>query len=281
LCDHYAQKDKRIKIIHNKINQGSSLARKTGLDASSGIYIQFVDSDDWIEKDMLECLYSAAVSGNHDVLWLDFYGFDDNYCGQIINADNKTEILKRIFDYENCAAAVIWAKFIKKTILVNIQFPVAMQWEDLVLSTQLIALSKNMTHLPKAFYHHRKNLDSISVSKARKQKGLAEIISNLSLAIEYCRSYFGAEFIKLEPELSACVNRFKFESMFFDELRETNLLFTFYPESNKNIFQKAWKKSFLRKLALFACVRKFPGIYMLFNCVRSLSRLFRLKEGFF
>lgn len=49
ICDKFADKDKRIKVIHTA-NRGVSSARNTGLDASTGEYIMFVDGDDWIEK---------------------------------------------------------------------------------------------------------------------------------------------------------------------------------------------------------------------------------------
>ena len=52
ICDLYASKDARIKVIH-KENRGLVSARKAGLDASSGAYIANVDGDDWLEKDYL------------------------------------------------------------------------------------------------------------------------------------------------------------------------------------------------------------------------------------
>src|SRR5665647_2657921 len=56
ICDEYSLKDNRIKTIHKK-NGGLSSARNAGLDVAKGEYIGFIDSDDWIEKDMYESLY--------------------------------------------------------------------------------------------------------------------------------------------------------------------------------------------------------------------------------
>lgn len=272
LCDKYAKKDGRVRVIHNRENQGSSVSRKTGLDAASGEYIQFIDSDDWVEKTMLEKLLAFAVTSGSDLVWADFYEAEDEYRKQIIDSADKTAILKRIFDYEKCAAAVLWAKFIRKDILTGVEFPAAMQWEDLVITAQLVFNSKKTLHVDGAFYHHRNNPDSVSVNKARKAAGLGEIISNLDLTIRYCEKFLGDDFYKLEPELSACVNRFKFESMFVDELRKSGVLFSLYPQSNKTIFSSAWKKSIFRKLALFASVKKTPGIYLFFDLLRPILR---------
>lgn len=71
ICDEYALKDSRIKIIH-KENSGRSSARNVGLDIAQGEYIGFVDSDDWIEPDMYEVLYSKAKIESADIIALNY-----------------------------------------------------------------------------------------------------------------------------------------------------------------------------------------------------------------
>ena len=65
VCDKYALKDSRIKVIHQK-NSGPVRARKTGLEASTGEYIGFVDSDDWIEPNMYEEMLNNLIQTNAD-----------------------------------------------------------------------------------------------------------------------------------------------------------------------------------------------------------------------
>ena len=66
ICDDYAQKDPRIKVIHKK-NGGASTARKTGVDAAGGRYIGWVDADDYIAEDMFSTLYSVAKEYDADI----------------------------------------------------------------------------------------------------------------------------------------------------------------------------------------------------------------------
>lgn len=66
LCDQLAQTDPRIKVIH-KSNGGLGFARNTGMEAATGEYIGFVDSDDYIEPQMYEKLYEAAVKHDADL----------------------------------------------------------------------------------------------------------------------------------------------------------------------------------------------------------------------
>ncbi|MDE6526825.1 MAG: glycosyltransferase, partial [Muribaculaceae bacterium] len=67
ICDKYARKDHRINVIH-KTNGGLCSARNAGLDAASGDYVTFVDSDDWIEHDAYKPLISYCIENQLDII---------------------------------------------------------------------------------------------------------------------------------------------------------------------------------------------------------------------
>jgi glycosyltransferase involved in cell wall biosynthesis len=69
ICAKYQAKDKRIRVIHKDRNEGSSQARKTGLQAALGDYILFIDGDDWLEFNMIEKMYNYAKGGEYDVVF--------------------------------------------------------------------------------------------------------------------------------------------------------------------------------------------------------------------
>ena len=67
ICEEYAGRDSRIKVIHQK-NQGSSAARNAGLELAEGKYIYFIDADDWIEDYMLSQMISLAETNHSDLV---------------------------------------------------------------------------------------------------------------------------------------------------------------------------------------------------------------------
>lgn len=81
LCDSYASIDNRIKVIHKK-NQGLGMARNTGIDNCTGKYLMFIDSDDYIELDMIEKLYKSIKKENSDICYCDFNRVQD---GKVIS----------------------------------------------------------------------------------------------------------------------------------------------------------------------------------------------------
>lgn len=80
ICDEWAKKDSRIKVVHKGKNEGLGFARNTGLKIASGEYVAFVDSDDFVDITMYETLYKATNDGTIDVV----------YCGLRIERKDGT-----------------------------------------------------------------------------------------------------------------------------------------------------------------------------------------------
>jgi glycosyltransferase involved in cell wall biosynthesis len=162
ICDEYAKKDKRIKVIH-KPNGGLSDARNTGLDIAKGEYIAFVDSDDYIAEEMCEELLDIAQKEEADIVVCGVYDvrkegitvFDRN-----LNVSDKDTILYQIFtDYY---PSYSWNKFFKAHLFSEIRFP-HIKFEDLFIMPTLILAAQKISFTPKAYYYYnRTNENSIT-----------------------------------------------------------------------------------------------------------------------
>lgn len=92
LCDDWALKDQRIRVIH-KVNGGLSDARNAGLDAARGEYIMFVDSDDFLDTSTVEELYSLQIQTDADVVCGGFYRYKNDQRIEIYNEDIKSDVV--------------------------------------------------------------------------------------------------------------------------------------------------------------------------------------------
>lgn len=89
ICDKWAAKDSRIKVIHKK-NGGLGYARNTGIENATGEYICFVDSDDYIASDTIEKAYKSGIESKADIV---YYGYN------IVDSDGKvTQVFKPEID---------------------------------------------------------------------------------------------------------------------------------------------------------------------------------------
>ena len=92
LCDKWAEKDERIRVIH-KQNEGLGLTRNAGIKIAKGEYVAFVDSDDFIDLDMMEQLYNECISNSLDCIYSEF-NVDDYPGFRVVSRPEKLYIGK-------------------------------------------------------------------------------------------------------------------------------------------------------------------------------------------
>ena len=132
IIERFQENDKRIKLI-NQNNKGRSLARNAVLDIAVGTYIGFIDSDDYMEKDMLEVLYNEAIETKTDIVISGtFLGRDDKFITKkpvfptnIIYEQDfiQKDIISNLLEREDLFA--VWNKIYRKDLLQShkIKFP--------------------------------------------------------------------------------------------------------------------------------------------------------------
>ena len=187
LCDEIAKTDERIKIIH-KVNEGQGIARNVGIDASSGEYVGFVDSDDYVALDMYEKLYTAATKNDSDIVisGVTFVGgntfskqgeyVEKNYFDEetiFENADMKQLLLGVVgalpSEPDDSRYGVSTCKnLFRRSLLgegrVNFLSERKVMSEDAIFMVDYIKSAKKAVGVPGSFYYYRRNDESFSKS---------------------------------------------------------------------------------------------------------------------
>lgn len=194
ICDDYASKDPRFKVFH-KPNEGLPATRKFGILHSNGMYVLHVDSDDWIEPDMLENMYLKAMDTNADIVICDFYMDYTSHkvtCHNRFRDINNTKMILR-----DCITGevpgYIWNRLIKAECYKynNILFPHNLNYgEDMIQNAQLLSLPVKVSYLPLCLYHYMQNPVTMMRGKANI------VISKLELKTKWIEDYLGNDYAK-------------------------------------------------------------------------------------
>ena len=237
ICDEYAKQDARVKVIHKIKNEGPSRARKTGFESSFGEYIQFVDSDDWIEPDMLEKMYSKAILENDDMVYCDYFSHDETniviYKKAPVFSYNFAENI-RIGILAFSSGGVLWNKLVKRDIYEKIDFPIYGHAEDKYITTQILFFSRNIGHISSALYHYCFNNYSMVNSKIDEINKYKNIYNNFQNIFNFLKTHYQEDLSIFEPELSTRIQNIKTQN----------------PEMPINILKRAIKKMMGNKLYL-------------------------------
>jgi len=166
ICDEYERLDNRVKVIH-KINGGLSSARNSGLEIASGEYVAFVDSDDWIDKNMYQELYNEAKKNNADIVQCKFIKAKDENVSIYNNELNEVEVIGNLdalcnLYNEKCIETVVtWNKLYKRYLFNDIVFPNGKIHEDQFTTYKLLYKANNVVLVDQAFYYYRQTPNSI------------------------------------------------------------------------------------------------------------------------
>ena len=169
ICDEYAEKDVRIKVIH-KENGGLTSARNAGLSVAKGDWIMHVDGDDWIEPDMIESLIEAAKAAEADLVFGDFIKYGANAGNKQLPSwsSDKIDSLSRYIAY---SMTTIWGSIAKRSLYTehSLKSPNGVSYcEDFHLIVRLCHYAKKIANVHRPFYHYRYRPTSIMSNMNRK-----------------------------------------------------------------------------------------------------------------
>lgn len=164
MCDAWAEKDLRIRTIH-KANGGLSDARNAGLEIASGDYIAFVDSDDFIQPDMLEKLLAALLRTESDIAacGIQNFGASQGAWGCQDFVGTPEQIYAKLYN-ETTYPVAAWNKLYRRSCWQTLRFPVGKICEDTFTTYQLIHHASRIVMIPEALYCYRIRPESIMTS---------------------------------------------------------------------------------------------------------------------
>jgi len=280
ICETYAKKDDRVIVLKNNENMGASLTRKKGLDYAKGEYVQFVDSDDYIETDMLEKMYEKASAENLDIVFCDLIvrqGSENIYINADINNKCKLEIIKSVGIMINATTSSLCNKIIKKQIFNEVIFSNTSYAEDKYMSLQTTYYAERIGYINTAFYNYVKNSNSTTNNAKYELKRKIEHFDTYKNIVKFLTEKYGNDIEQFEPELSDGINLLKLDIISNKKARTVRNVNELYPAANKRIFSKTWRAKNITKILLYMVIYGFPFSYAILD-IYMLTRKILKKQ---
>ena len=191
LCDQIAQEDSRIIVIH-KENGGLADARNAGLDICTGDFISFIDSDDYIEPDMYECMMEEMKDETVSIVAVGFSVTESDNETRIMGAQEKIKLTKEeafmnIFEKDELFPSSV-NKLYRRHLFDKLRFLKGMINEDTEIIPKILNICDFIIALDKALYHYVLRKGSITQSEftLKDYKGIAVY----GTAIEVCKTHY-------------------------------------------------------------------------------------------
>ena len=194
ICDIYAAKDKRVRVIH-KENSGVSASRNLALQEAKGDYLQFLDADDWITPNATRLLAESMEQNHCDMVIADFYRVIGERLSHKGSIDEDGVLGREEFAnhmMENPADfyyGVLWNKLYKRTIIEKHQLcmnPEISWCEDFMFNLEYIRHCENIFVLQVPIYYYVKTKGSL----VSQSMSLAKTIKTKMMVFEYYTDFY-------------------------------------------------------------------------------------------
>ena len=186
---HYESLDDRIKVIAFAENKGNGFGRNEAIRQANGVYIMFLDSDDWSEENAAEALYIKAMEQQYDMVMCGFvfhktYKIDKKRNRQIvlpIVEDNESEFFRHLMQQTKGLSCMPWQYlFLSEMLSKNtVEFAEGIYFEDIIFTIKATYYAKSIgvVKAPLFNYRYRQNSITHSVSKKKICDMRASLIS--------------------------------------------------------------------------------------------------------
>ena len=278
ICDEYAAKDSRVKVIHQQ-NGGVSVARQTGIDHATGEYSIHADPDDWVELNMIEELVAKAVADNADMVICDFYRESKSdrihVCQNPGDDLSASAVLRKILSQQLHGSCC--NKLVNRSRIEGIGFTPEdlCILEDELYNIRILARKIKVSYLPKAFYHYRvENEHSLCNTISEKSfKSKVKAVSEIeSFCLANVAGIVSLDFIPIK------------RNVLFDALRTKRyeVLRELYPEQKEAMINSGTPYRLLAPVSscIALALRGYPALaYTLYDWnMRLINYLQQIKR---
>ena len=241
ICEEYSKKyPQKIRYINNK-NIGCSASRNLGMSLAQGEYIAFVDSDDYIDKEMYQEMYEKAKKENLDIVVCGITYVNQETKKRISSIPSNISKKSDYLIYKNRMANPV-NKLYRKNIIKNILFPIdTHSGEDIVFCYKSILKAKKINHIEKSYYYYIYHGNN-SIFNLEKRLGIFIAFKELYIYLkdndylknkEIIKKFYenfnfyairGAFFMLLNPKLVSNEEYEKYDKLFYKELKKIKFL---------------------------------------------------------
>jgi glycosyltransferase involved in cell wall biosynthesis len=273
ICKEYEKKDSRIILI-NKKNEGSVSTRRRGIVESNSNYLMFVDADDWVDKNIIEILYTESIKNNVDIIVCNTYKVIGN--GTLIkkknqswyfNEDkiyNKEEIkneLAAAYLHGHPFPASLFAKLYKKELVINsgkyldnIHF----LGDDLYYNLEIFLKAEKIKVIDKALYYYRQG----GFTSKHQPYLFEDMVNGYFIQIEVIDEYYQDSRVKRYNGISVMLlNTFKtcLQNLLSSKLSKVEIV--------KLLREYTSNDAVVGCLSNEGCIKNFPSDYL--NAIKN------------
>ena len=176
LCDEWAKKDERIRVIHRE-NGGLSAARNSGIDAANGEYLAFVDSDDFVSEEFIETLYQACKQTGSQIAQCryeyvdgDKMTKDKEEVTEPMEVYSGREMIKGMSWRDGAYNVVAWNKLYHKSVFEGVRYPEGRIHEDEATTHKLFYQAEQVAFVYRFLYGYYTGGTSITRDKFSKKR---------------------------------------------------------------------------------------------------------------
>ena len=231
----YPERQEQVRILTHEVNKGLPAARNTGLAVAQGEYIFHCDSDDFVERELLEEMYAKAKEADADIVWSDFWlSFEQN------------ERYMQVREYPTAATALrgmlegamkynVWNKLTRRSLYLenDILFPAGHSMGEDMTMIRLMACAQRVAYIPKAYYHYVR-LNQSALTQTFSERHLVDIRHNVDETVSFLRNVLGTG---IEPQLALFELSIKYPFLISDKRSDYERWRSWYPEANRYIWQ--------------------------------------------